>query len=465
MRKYGIFSAIFAILLTTNTFAAESDNLIFSTCDGNYSGLCALTSNKQMTTWRYTDNIVNLPDDIHEFLYIESACTEGACLGVGGYITPKDKEGIDKIKAFIFHDNRDGSQFQYQEIIPPNTNEALLRNITCANNECIAIGSKWMLNFKEQPLILRSTGDMSSWQEINPIPGIDDKISIEVMRSACTNDYCVIAGSLYNLKTDAYSPIFLVSHHGKINWSIAAITHKTAFNKRLAFKKSACSGNACAAVGSTYDTTTQSFYPLIYVSRDAGNSWTEQKVNEAGVILTDVTCDKGSCIAVGYYNLPITGMHNKEIILVNHGDDQWQIKNLVSAPNTHRYVESVNCSGQFCLLGGVLSTNTGTTQPVKQYTNLLYISHDHGDSWQPIDVGLHTDPAHFPTVYFSCTASNCLLATTDMIKDPKHPHAPARVLPVVAMSDRTGEHWTRHITKNIPDNITNMRPQSVYHGQ
>lgn len=336
------------------------------------------------TTWSAWPLISGMPEGFASGHLASSICQNDQCYMVGSYSL---QNGVHWPMLLEMNQEHEIS-LQVIEGLPQNMTEGFLRQINCANNVCIAVGSYYsgdidMPNVLRSysPLIVTSDDYGQSWsvRAIDGLPANRDNTNLNQI--VCTETRCIAAGSitLYTPgKAPAYisAPLFLQSDDQGQSWfySPQAINlSNTVVSTYL--EKIICRAGFCIAVGNYKDYESGNSYipkPLLITSQDNGSTWAAEKSLpqqfSGWTQLIDVSCtDASTCI--------VAGVHKKQdwqtLILVSHDNGKTWTSNK-SGQRPYIAVDNISCTTNFCAISGFSP----------DFTDIgLLVSHDAGDTW------------------------------------------------------------------------------------
>lgn len=247
--------------------------------------------------------------------------------------------------------------------------------VSCNGNQCTAIGDG---GFDDFPAIYTSSDAKHSWQVNKNISGIPQEISkIRLSNLACVNNVCIAVGDAAILpRNESVFPIILRSEDSGKTWRYVPNLYPRSFlchNVQIS-----CSGANCAIVGTAWKN--EIYYPYILMSHDSGRSWAvitkiaDLPINQHNMLL-NVNCDASNCVAVGIQANLITHEMKPLFIYSNDAGKSWSFSKDVES-NNGKGVVSVNCTGSFCIAGGVVAFTKSSKN-----NSMLWISRDSGKSW------------------------------------------------------------------------------------
>lgn len=143
-----------------------------------------------------------------------------------------------------------------------------------------------------------------------------------------------------------------------------------------------CTDDMCVAVGGYSNDSTTQGSPLLLVSRDLGNTWSNiQNISHLPKMqsgsLNTITCTKNFCIAGGVATLKGTGDQVPMLITSSDNGQSWTyVQNINYPPKIHfASLKSIKCNLNSCVVAG--SYEDGD----RNHHVLLLLTQDKGESW------------------------------------------------------------------------------------
>lgn len=444
---------LIAMLTLTLSFSAFADthypiNLAMGTIlyDDENEHPFVLKGNPSMSEWQFSNNFTGFPTNLILLMTESITCKDKTCLATAAYYT---SENENNIQTAVMRSDDEGLTWTAKTVTPADSFRAHLKNIHCTHDSCIAVGDHQSRNLL---FILRSQDKFQSYQQVTDITGFDTSAQLSSsIQSTCTDEYCVIAASQYDLYDDQFKPVFFFSGKDGLKWS--AYTHLDEKAEEIHFTNISCSGNTCAAVGFSFERgrldKRSKYKPLLYVSQDQGHTWNKKLIHLKSGILQSVKCQSNACIAIG--NIPRQDIQGIVLVSRDHGST-WEMKNVANPNLVSLHISDVDCTNGFCVIGG---SYYDTEAP---NTLFLSVSYDQGNTWMQIKnaEGI-PESTWVNSKGFSCNEENCLYTIT-VGKDSK------RYMPIIMTSDVSGKNWRASTNIfNLPKDVQTMYIDVNYH--
>ena len=213
---YGTACAIYGT--TALGVNAETPNFILNTDDaGSHWSAVSNTNIHLPTDAQIRKTTSKLHEDIAILLRPMVCLSAQNCLLALPY---EDQENI--LKTAILHSNADRTVWDSVAseliVLPLNASGAWsLTGMTCANAQCIAVGSYSTVGLAEDvgaPLILKSTDSGASWSAREVTLPAGDNTGIQLLAVQCQGLSCKIMGSYAS-----NAPLLWASQDGGTTWS------------------------------------------------------------------------------------------------------------------------------------------------------------------------------------------------------------------------------------------------------
>lgn len=253
----------------------------------------------------------------------------------------------------------------------------------CSNSNYAAINSqniqmlvgKYSLNDwhePDRPLLVQSNDEGKTWfyQSIQ----VPTKMFASLSSTSCNSHFC-IAGGFNRIAPiqDVGEQLVLTSQDNGKNWvnvpSDVFANYKAEYYLNLPL--TTCNDKFCV-FGSLYKNGTGN--NVVIATTADGSTWSfplEKIKHVEDESLNDLTCNNELCVAIGE-----EGIDSYFIARSTDYGQHWSYASSINIPKG--FVWSVSCNSKICLIAG--DDGGGTyTMP------FLAISHDKGDTWQPIN--------------------------------------------------------------------------------
>lgn len=237
----------------------------------------------------------------------------------------------------------------------------------------------------------------------------------------CEQDSCVAVGD-YSDETKMY-PMIITSSNRGVNWEYT-IDKSSALP--LAYKNDGilfnvdCVGDICITNGE-YTALDNKIYPLLAVSRDAGQSWEYQvdkkifslpsEYNKDG-FFNDIDCEESLCAAAGKYKITLSNQQFPMLLFSKNSAVTWQYpidstsSTLPDLYNRDGEFSNVGCTENICAASGTYLSN------VSRRTLMLAVSVNNNQNWDyVIESGNNPPSDYFDSGLFSgmsCDGNSCV---------------------------------------------------------
>lgn len=334
------------------------------------------TSQDQGKTWKF--QALPYPESTTNSTFYGSSCTNLYCALSGVYGTDTTTEPGVAINSVNTPLNWSQTIFTAAQ---PNQFQELLR-IDCHHNHCVSVGLNQQDN-TVSPLITQSLDAGQSWtQQILNIINPEIYSGGILITISCSGSFCAGGGVYLPVTNDQeYASVAYSTNHGE-TWAQQVLPLASgSINNQLS--GISCEGISCIAVGTYTDDVTQQARPGIAITTNAGETWTNNVINELPTpyslgAWTAVSCTSGFCVAVGYYSNTNYAGYLGVATSSNFGLT-WNQQALPIPPNTLNLINGtlndVKCSDNLCIAVGNYYSNDYTAYPV------IATSTDAGQTW------------------------------------------------------------------------------------
>lgn len=239
-------------------------------------------------------------------------------------------------------------------------------------------------------LLLRSSDDAKVWKKIDLGQVLPESVNNIIFRASdCSKTMCYGAG-YYSIKNGENKAFLIRSNLQDHRHSFTYINDL--FNKpvNINIEKLRCYEDRCYMIGNIAEPNTV-LKPLILQTTDNGDTWqshheiTLPNPYEYG-ILSDISCQKKNCVAVGHYTTrdKIGFLMNAGLILLsNDAGLTWKLPKIMPTPPKSLFKQDLShlyCKQNHCVVGGDYEIHQMLDKP------LLWQSHDLGVTWEEVDL-------------------------------------------------------------------------------
>ena len=336
------------------------------------------------------------------------ACSGTNCVIAGGYETtstsfvPNAAQSTDGGKTWNY-------TLTSSAVFPGDfANNGFLNSVACQGLICVAGGQYTGSGGKTYPLLAQSSNSGSTWAyKINSsspaLPG--DFQNTGTFNAEVVSGNVVLAIGTYTNTSNQVIPITALSNDGGNTWAYQTIALPSDFNtvSTLFTPRVNCSGNLCI-LSMTYGDNASQGFPLVQVSHDHGQSWTNV-VNSTYptlpadetqlLVLTGASCNGTTCV-IGCDYRSNTASENPGILLSKDSGVTWKYVVTSQTPGLPSGFVSGGFSGAACL--GNFCTASGEYMTSTNGYPMLATSHDGGNTWSYM---VNAQNPSLPTDYVS----------------------------------------------------------------
>lgn len=350
-------------------------------------------------TWIENKNISDIPGALSNSKLISLKCVGNVCNISGSILNDNSK----KVLPLLLHSENHGQTWRYISISDPQPKEfdslEIGLKIDCDNHSCIAVGGYKSQSESHYPLLLTRQDHGWTWQYKSLTRILPDDIFREEILTdvSCEANYCVAIGSYEIVGDHGNYPLILTSRDSGRSWYMIKMINGFPLGRHLVIPTTVnCKNNSCIIGGGRMFLN----MPLLFVSNDAGITWTYKKVPISlptqGCelsILSDSSCEGNNCVAIGAYDFGPPDKPTAFLISSHDKGNSWtNIRNILNAPTdllTNSMFNAVNCIDKTCIIaGGYFQKDPDKTIPI------ILISKNGGFSWEYINTIPSLPSAH-----------------------------------------------------------------------